>query len=223
MFELHVFEWIYKVWSVAYFIRKLLKPMGSGNLNPILKKIAKAAYNLGDHNDPLNAVLAIAIFKGINRPLFTMMDKESDPQVKKYAAFREGLTEVVAASTYILTNKLLVNPVSKYLQKKSGGSLGKITHGVEFLGVCVSAVFLIPLACNLLLNPIMKGVARITGKKKQTDNKLDIKENVVPELSKPQVSQQVSDLSSIKGPNSLLQVLQNKYTPYNGGNMKVGV
>ena len=197
--------------------------MGSGNLNPILKKIAKTAYKLGDHNDPLNAVLAIAIFKGINRPIFTMMDKESDPQVKKYAAFRECLTEVIAASTYILTNKLLVNPISKHLQKKTGGSLGKITHGIEFLGVCVSAVLLIPLACNILLNPIMKGVEKITGKKKQENNKLDIKENVVPELSRPQLGDQMSDLSSYKGPNSLLQVLQNKYTPYNGGNMKVGV
>lgn len=196
--------------------------MGAGNLNPILKKIARAAYNLGDHNDPLNAVLAIAIFKGINRPLFTMMDKESDPQVKKYAAFREGLTEIIAASTYIITNKTFVKPISKYLEKKTGGSLGKITHGIEFLGVCLSAVFLIPVACNLLLNPIMKGVSKLTGKKKPASNSLDIKENVVPTLSKP-VVQQSPATNVPKGPNSLLIVLQNKYTPYNGGNMKVGV
>lgn len=196
--------------------------MGAGNLNPILKKIAKAAYKLGDHNDPLNAVLAIAIFKGINRPLFTMMDKKSDPQVKKYAAFREGLTEVIAASTYIITNKTLVKPISKYLEKKTGGSLGKITHGIEFLGVCLSAVFLIPVACNLLLNPIMKGVSKLTGKKKPASNSLDIKENVIPEISKPAATTNPIQ-NSPKGPNSLLIVLQNKYTPYNGGNMKVGV
>lgn len=195
--------------------------MGAGNLNPILKKIAKAAYNLGDHNDPLNAVLAIAIFKGINRPLFTMMDKESDPKTKRYAAFREGLTEVVAASTYIITNKTLVKPISKYLEKKTGGSLGKITHGIEFLGVCLSAVFLIPLACNLLLNPIMKEVSKLTHKKEQETKGLDIKENVVPTLSKP-VVQQLPAANVPKGPNSLVVVLQNKYATNNGGNMKVG-
>lgn len=195
--------------------------MGAGNLNPILKKIARAAYNLGDHNDPLNAVLAIAIFKGINRPLFTMMDKESDPKTKRYAAFREGLTEVVAASTYIITNKTLVKPISKYLEKKTSGSLGKITHGIEFLGVCLSAVFLIPLACNLLLNPIMKGVSKLTHKKEQKTKGLDIKENVVPTLSKP-VVQQLPAANVPKGPNSLVVVLQNKYATNNGGNMKVG-
>ncbi len=193
--------------------------MSAAKLNPILKQIAKGAFKLGNHNDPLNVVLAIALFKGINRPLFTMMDKESDPQVKKYAAFREGLTEVIAAITYVATNKILVNPLAKYLTKKTGGSFGKITNGLEFLCVCLSAALLIPLACNLVLNPVMNGVKKLTGKKKSSVNKLDIKENEVSNITVPV---QINTPKAPTGPNSLLQVLQNKYTPYNGGNMKVG-
>ena len=155
--------------------------MAVEKVSPFLKKLAKVAYSLGEHNDPLNAVLAIALFKGINRPFFTMMDKDTDAQTKKYAAFREGLTEVIAATTYVATNKLLVGPLSKFMQRKTGGDIGKITHGLEFLCVCLSAVLLIPAACNLILNPVMKNVEKIK-KHKKTSQSLDIKENVVNDI-----------------------------------------
>ena len=194
--------------------------MAVEKVNPFFKKVAKAAYSLGEHNDPLNAVLAIALFKGINRPLFTMMDKKTDPQAKKYAAFREGLTEVIAATTYVGTNKLLVGPLSKILQKKTGGDIGKITHGLEFLCVCLSAVLLIPLACNIFLNPVMKGVEKF--KKNKSQHNLDIKENVVSEITPK--SQPVFKSEQVpNGPKSLLTVLQSKYPTNIGGNMKVGV
>ena len=195
--------------------------MTAQKVNPLLRTLTKAAYSLGEHNDPLNAVLAIALFKGINRPLFTMMDKDSDPQAKKYAAFREGLTEVIAATTYIATNKLLVGPLSKFLQKRSGGDIGKITHGLEFLCVCLSAVLLIPAACNLVLNPVMKRAEKIKFHKKSTTG-LDIKETVVAETTP---KQEVSFVKTPvpKGTNSLLTVLQNKYHSNIGSNMKVGV
>ena len=189
--------------------------------NPFLKKVAKAAYSLGEHNDPLNAVLAIALFKGINRPLFTMMDKKTDPQAKKYAAFREGLTEVIAATTYVGTNKLLVSPLSKFLQKRTGGDIGKITHGLEFLCVCLSAVLLIPLACNIFLNPVMKGVEKVK-KTKKTQHNLDIKENVVSEMV-PKTEPVFKSEPISNNSKSLLTALQNKYTSNIGGNMKVGV
>ena len=68
--------------------------MGLGNV--AYNKLKDICLSLGKHNDALYAVLAIAMFKGIMRPTFTMMDKESDKETKKYAAFREGLTEVIA-------------------------------------------------------------------------------------------------------------------------------
>lgn len=198
--------------------------MSAGTLGAFGRFIAKTAYKLGENNNPLNAVLAIALFKGINRPLFTMMDKDSNPEAKKYAAFREGLTEVIAASTYVATNKLLVPPLTKVLHKAvKGSSHTKIERALEFLCVCLSAVLLIPAACNLVLDPVMKGVAKVQSKRKKSFGKkpqLDIKETEVAEVKPIEFS---SFKPIHKGPNSLLLELQNKYTPTVGGNMKVGV
>lgn len=188
------------------------------------KKIAQLAYKLGENNNPLNAVLAIALFKGINRPLFTMMDKDSSPEAKKYAAFREGLTEVIAATTYVATNKLLVPPLTKVLHKAvKGSSHTKIERALEFLCVCLSAVLLIPAACNLVLDPVMKGVKKAQDKSKKSFGKkpkLDIKETEVAEI-KPNALPAYRP--TIKGPNSMLTELQNKYISKVGTNMKVGV
>jgi len=198
--------------------------MSAGTLGTLGKKIAQIAYKLGENNNPLNAVLAIALFKGINRPLFTMMDKDSSPEAKKYAAFREGLTEVIAATTYVATNKLLVPPLTKTLHKAvKGSSHTKIERALEFLCVCLSAVLLIPAACNLVLDPVMKSVAKVQSKRKKSfgkQPKLDVKETEVAEFKTTgfPVYKPVQ-----KGPNSLLSELQNKYTPVVGGNMKVGV
>lgn len=198
--------------------------MSAGTLGAFGKFIAKTAYKLGENNNPLNAVLAIALFKGINRPLFTMMDKDSNPEAKKYAAFREGLTEVIAASTYVATNKLLVPPLTKVLHKAvKGSSHTKIERALEFLCVCLSAVLLIPAACNLVLDPVMKGVAKVQSKRKNSFGKkpqLDIKETEVAEVRPIQFA----PFKPVqKGPNSLLLELQSKYAPKVGGSMKVGV
>ena len=60
-----------------------------------------------DKNKATYAVVAIATVKGICRPLFTMMDKDEDPETKKYAAIREGLTEAVAIPVYLASGKLM--------------------------------------------------------------------------------------------------------------------
>lgn len=204
-------------------------------MNSFFKRLMKTAYNLGDHNDPLNAVLAIALFKGINRPLFTMMDKDSDPQVKKYAAFREGLTEVIAATTYVVTNRVLA-PLAKPLANKTGGSAGKIKNGIEFLSVCLSAAVLIPAVCNVTLNPVMKGIAKLNNdllpfKKRfhltenKTYEKLDIKEPESPDFDS---NEELAPLPAVKdgvkmpsGPNSLLHVLQHSYNPSMKGGFRI--
>lgn len=188
-------------------------------MNPFFKKIAKTAYKLGDHNDPLNVVLAIALFKGINRPLFTMMDKKSDKETKKYAAFREGLTEVIAATTYIATNRILVNPLTKILTKHTGGHVGRIKNALEFLCVCLSAAVLIPAACNLSLKPIMNLVQKLGKKKKvSSENSLtEIKADGKLNIKEPESEPLYTNLKTPTGPNSLLSVLQLKYPPTKGG------
>ena len=83
----------------------------------LYNKLKDICISLGKHNDALYAVLAIAMFKGVMRPTFTMMDKKSDPKSKKYAAFREGLTEAIAFGSYIATHKLVL-PLAVPLAKK---------------------------------------------------------------------------------------------------------
>ena len=68
--------------------------------------IKEILTNLGKNNKPTYAVMAIAVVKGIARPLFTMTDKHADPETKKYTAIREGLTEVVAIPTYFACGEL---------------------------------------------------------------------------------------------------------------------
>ena len=44
----------------------------------VYNKLKDLCISLGKHNDAMYAVLAIAMFKGVMRPIFTMMDKESE-------------------------------------------------------------------------------------------------------------------------------------------------
>ena len=147
-------------------------------------KIKKICENLGEHNDALYAVLAIAVFKGIMRPTFTMMDKESDKETKKYAAFREGLTEAIAFCSYLITHKIFKS-LAPSLAAKTGKSEKKIANGLSLFSVCLTAGIIIPAVCNLTLKPVMDLVKKVSDKRKQKSGndamqgKLDIKENSV--------------------------------------------
>ena len=198
--------------------------------------LGKAIYNglknvctsLGKHNDALYAVLAIAMFKGIMRPTFTMMDKKSDKETKKYAAFREGLTEVIAFGSYIATHAALV-PLSVKWAKKAGVSPKKLKNGVSLFSVCLSAGVIIPAVCNLTLKPIMDGVKKLSEKKNkmskipqteiQQTPSLNIKEN---EHIAENFSQPIKSLLPAEPKGNLLQIMQKNYTANNNG-MRVGL
>lgn len=96
---------------------------------------------------------SIAVFKGIFRPLFTMMDKKSDPETKKYAAIREGLTEVAALPIYAATPFLVGTAIDKFY--KGDGNIKNIKMNGKFLGIC-AATLIIPAVCNVIQPPIMK-------------------------------------------------------------------
>lgn len=181
-------------------------------------KLKSLCTSLGKHNDALYAVLAIAVFKGVMRPTFTMMDKESDKNSKKYAAFREGLTEVIAFASYFITHKLVL-PLAVPLAKKTGASPKKIKNGLSFVSVCLSAGVIIPAVCNLTLKPIMDTVKKIGNKTsfQGKDSKLDIKETVV---DTPKVSAGFNTKLPYTERGNILQIMQNKYTSNNG--MRVG-
>lgn len=78
----------------------------------------KLITSIGKNNQALYAVVAIAVAKGIFRPVFTMMDKEQDKKSKQYAALREGLTEVIAIPTYIVLNTICNKAAPMFIDKK---------------------------------------------------------------------------------------------------------
>ncbi len=197
--------------------------MGLGNL--AYNKLKNICESLGEHNDALYAVLAIAVFKGVMRPTFTMMDKKSDKETKKYAAFREGLTEAIAFCSYLITHKIF-KTLAPALAKKTGKSEKKIANGLSLFSVCLTAGIIIPAICNLTLKPVMDFVKKIGDKKKikfedkTEQNKLNIKENSVnPDtrilnfntLYSPKISQNAQSLMDA--------LYKNRMQNYN---MKVG-
>ena len=185
----------------------------------VYKKLKDICMSLGKHNDALYAVLAIALFKGVMRPTFTMMDKESDPKSKKYAAFREGLTEAIAFCSYIATHKLIL-PLAVPLAKATKSSPKKIKNGLSLLSVCLTAGVIIPLVCNYTLKPIMNGVSKLLDKKKQdSTSRLDIKETTLEAVSPVKVHTIYSPKLSESSKNLLNALHQNKLS--NSG-MKVG-
>lgn len=106
---------------------------------------------------------AIAVFKGIFRPIFTLMDKKSDPGAKKYAAMREGLTEVAALPLYALVPILAEKIVSKACKGKS--NIETLEKNGRFIGLA-AATLLIPAVCNVIQPPMMKAYKNYEDSKK---------------------------------------------------------
>lgn len=121
----------------------------------LLENICKV---IGKQNNPLYTVVPIAICKGIFRPIFTLSDKKQEPESKKYAAVREGTTELVAIPTYICMSKLTeklapaFSPEGKSVEKILKNS--KTTLG--FFGICLAALVVIPELCNLVMPHVLK-------------------------------------------------------------------
>lgn len=140
----------------------------------------KICNQLGKANLPVYTVAAVAVFKGILRPTFTMMDKKSDPETKKYAAIREGATELTAIPSYIgmswLTQKLApaFSPkVENYdqLLHSSKSTLG-------FFGVAFAALFVIPKLCNMLMPYVMKALKMEKPKHEKTQIENPVIQNI---------------------------------------------
>ena len=180
--------------------------MSIGNL------VEKTLTKLGDKNKATYAVVAIAMVKGICRPIFTMMDKHEDPETKKYAAIREGLTEAIAIPVYIASgnlmekfaNKLAVpkNFMDKNLFKRhSAGdtsaevknafqaatelaenNLPKMKGSLNFLGVCTAALLVIPALCSVAIKPLM-GVIQKRGEKEKLEDLQEAHEEMLEDLA----------------------------------------
>lgn len=150
---------------------------------------------------------SIAVFKGIFRPLFTMMDKKSDPEAKKYAAIREGLTEVAAFPLYAVT-PLIAGKIAEKIADGADELVKKrIKTNAKFFGIC-AATLAIPFVCNVIQPPIMDMY-----KKSQ-------------EAKKAKVGNEVAFTGNIKTPT--LAKTNQKYNPmrktslYTNSGMRVG-
>jgi len=162
---------------------------------------------MGDNpNTAIWVACTIALFKGIFRPIFTMRDKKSDPETKKYTAIREGLTELIAIPVYfalpLAGKKFIVDKV----YKNESEVIKKVANtNIKFWGV-LAATAIIPAVCNLIQPPIMANY-----QKRQDAKKEIAKNNTIAKLdttSKP----------SFSGNNSLLM----KKTFRNNYGMRVG-
>lgn len=111
---------------------------------------------LGKNNNALYGALTIALSKGILRPTYTMMDKKQDRQSRVYTAFREGTTGAVAFGSYLLTNHFVEKMVKPICERaKIPDKLGQVKSTLSLISVSLTALFVIPMICNLVTKPLM--------------------------------------------------------------------
>lgn len=122
---------------------------------------------LGDNpNSAIWVACTIALFKGVFRPIFTLRDKKSDPQTRKYTAMREFLTEMIAIPVYYAIPKYGSDFIKKHSYKgASKSTLKAVETNVKFWGVLASTA-IIPAVCNLIQPPIMNAYAKSQENKK---------------------------------------------------------
>ena len=156
----------------------------------IKQSLERILTKFGQNNSPTIVAMGIAMAKGIFRPTFTMMDKNENYETKRYTAIREGLTELIAIPVYFLSGvmgkavaKKLAVPknfmpkeiyrrymagdksaevlnIVKHAEELAKINSPKITTSSVFIGVCISALLVIPGLCSVAIKPIMKNFER---------------------------------------------------------------
>ena len=194
------------------------------SIKDALKKIFT---KLGENNKPTYAVMAIAVVKGIARPLFTLTDKHADPETKKYTALREGLTEVVAIPTYFACGEL----ASKVGDKLNFDHLPEAQRAYAkqsakqnfmFLGVCLAALIVIPALASMTIKPIMK---RIQDKNKNVNEVIDKAKNLdIDDMENiGDLKENVKSLApNFEARKPLRQPYNTNYPIFKSSGMKVG-
>ena len=185
--------------------------------------IKNICHKLGSNNKSIYPVIAIATANGIFRPTFTMLKKGENPESKKYAALREGITEVIAVPTYWACGELAAKCgktivarakdiefakmeqkgqilAEQTKQEMKSAAIKKGQAGLMLVGVCTAAGLVIPALCSLCVTPIMSKIA-----KKPDEKQL----NYTPQ-----------NISTIIPPQKQIvrPIFKNKYS----GGMKVG-
>jgi len=109
-------------------------------------------------NKPIVAVAAIATFKAIMRPLYSLANKDEPKKTRHYAALRDFCTEAIAIPSYILMSKgaeifaekLTIAPtIAENISKKQ--KISNVKDCLQFIAIGGTATFIIPYLCNLIL------------------------------------------------------------------------
>lgn len=125
---------------------------------------------VGKNVKPYWPTVAVASAELIFRPTFTMLDKKTPDETKKYTALREGLTELIAAPTY-LALPILASKGADLLKFNDPQKTKMAKHNLQTLGTWTAALIVIPGLCSLAVKPFME---KIKDKKKPEAQKLDI-------------------------------------------------
>jgi len=133
------------------------------------EKITNIIKTIGQKIKPSHTMVLVAGAELFFRPLFTMMDKKTPAETKKYTALREGITEIVAVSAYLSAGKFAPK-IAKAICKDPA-KIAKATHNIELVGVWTAAVMVIPSLCSLVVTPFTK---KLFNKKNENDKGLNI-------------------------------------------------
>jgi len=190
-----------------------------GTNNSLTNGVKKLCESLGRSNKATYAVVAIAAAKGIFRPLFTLSDKHEKPETKRYTAWREGLTEVVAIPTY-LGIAMVAEKIATNLKVEKKSDIAVAKHNANFLGVCFAAAIVIPLITSIIINPIMKVITKNDSKKKAVTQKNDLLD--LKGEAQPKKAIETSDYGVKKTPYTPYKPLGYSFAPARQLGMKVG-
>lgn len=136
---------------------------------------------IGKNIKPYWPTVAVASAELIFRPLFTMMDRKSPAETKKYTALREGITELIAAPTYLIV-PVLAAKGSNLLKNADPKTVKMAKHNLQILGTWTAALVVIPGLCSAIVKPFTD---KIYNKKNNNEStKLDITSKT-PEIEVP--------------------------------------
>lgn len=149
------------------------------------EKVTNLIKYIGKNIKPSYPIVLVAAAEIVFRPMFTMMDKKSPSETKKYAALREAITEVVAVPTYLACGALAASGAKLFKDSKKAI---QAKHNLELIGLWTAALFVIPGLCSLLVKPFTD---KLFNKKKQSPEI----QNQLPALSDLQPGKIVSSVS----------------------------
>jgi hypothetical protein len=102
-----------------------------------------------------------------------MMDKKSPEETKKYTALREGLTELIAAPTYLIL-PILAAKGSSLLKFNDPKSIKMAKHNLQTVGTWAAALVVIPGLCSAIVKPFTEKIYAKKNKENNDIAKLDV-------------------------------------------------